>query len=977
MEITSWSHVERLFLASADLDAAERARFLDQACAGDAGLRAEVESLVEADRKAAAGLAAAVGYAAAELLEDESGDADAMNGLRLGAYRVVRQIGRGGMGAVYLATRDDQQYSKQVAIKIVKRGMDTADVLGRFRHERQILANLDHPYIAKLIDGGALPDGRPFFVMDYVEGAPLDVFCRERAPNLKQRLQLFLKICEAVSHAHRNLIVHRDLKPGNILVDAGGSPKLLDFGVAKLLTPGAAYSATLTTMNRPFTPEYASPEQVKGAAITTATDVYALGAILYELLTGERAQKINTASPLEIDRAICETLVGRPSTRIKGIDSDLDNIVLMAMRKEPERRYPSVDQLAEDVRRYLEARPVMARQDSFRYRAGKFVARNRAGIAAAVLFAAVLIAGAATSTVQARRANRERAAADAQRRIAEANQMRAMSEQLAAEAAALEAGKQRANAEEQRRQADLQKTVAETEKRLADRRFEQVRQLAGKFLLDFHDAIAALPGSTPARKMVVETGLQYFDSLVREANGNRDLLEEIARGYDRLGDVQGNAYYANLGDSDGALASYRKAIAIRQKVKDDSPRFLSERIAGQVRIAQMLALKGDPTGATRTIREAVLWGETAPAAAREVREALAGAYRAMGDMYFRGGGYDRSIEPYGKLLALWTEMAKERKDPLTERIGVSLGNSKLGDALMRLYRGSEAVGHLRTAAAIDRELAEANPNSAPRLRQLYSDLAVLSVLFRRSPELAAEGEAEKAAEEAASMAEREYTSDPTNSTSLFDVMVAQTLVGDWYRDHGDPEASVPHYRKAVDAVEKFASGKPPAQLTDDSLVYAHQRLAAGMGLSGQLDGALDHVRKGEEYLLRMEARNPGSINNASRRGDLASTRGEAYANREMWKEAIADFARASALLDELHKRNPENGGHLEELAHVRSRLADCQAAAGDWAAASSTIALSLGNFGEIAASRPLRKDEEALRTASQGKLDMWRARVPR
>jgi tetratricopeptide (TPR) repeat protein len=668
--------------------------------------------------------------------------------------------------------------------------------------------------------------------------------------------------------------------------------------------------------------------------------------------------------------------VERPSARVRGIDSDLDNIVMMALRKEPVRRYASVDQFAEDIRRYLDARPVIARQDSFRYRAGKFVARNRAWLAAAVLFVAVLVTGAATSTIQARRADRERMAADGQRRIAEANQARAMSEQSAAEAAAQEAGRQRANAEEQRRQADLQKTVAETEKSLADRRFEQVRQLAGKFLLDFHDAIAALPGSTPARKMVVETGLQYYDSLVREANGNRDLLEEIARGYDRLGDVQGNTYYANLGDADGALASYRKALTIRRKVADDSPRFLSERIAGEVRIAQMLALKGDPAGATRTVREAVQSGESA-APAREVREALAGAYRAMGDMYFRSGAYDQSIGPYEKLLALWTEMAKEHKDPQAERIGVSLGNSKLGDALTRLYRGPEGVGHLRTAAAIDREIAEANPNSAPRLRQLYSDLAVLAVLFRRSPELAAEGEARKTAEEAAGMAEREYISDPNNSTSLFDMMVAQTLVGDWYRDHGDPEASVSYYRKAVDAVEKFASGKPPAQLTDDSLVYAHQRLAAGMGLSGQLEGALENVRRGEECLARMEARNPGSINNASRRGDLASTRGEAYAHREMWKEAVEDFVRATAILVDLRKRNPENGGHLEELAHVRSRLADCQAASGDWAPAAATMQLSLGDLSEIAASRPLHKDEETLRAANQLKLDRWRAHASR
>jgi serine/threonine protein kinase len=361
MPIENWDRIQDLFLAAADLAAPEQVRFLDTHCGANLALRREVESLLAADQKTGEEVTTAVETEAQSLLGITT-----PVGARLGAYRVIREIGRGGMGTVYLAIRDDDQYRKQVAIKLIRQGMDTADVLDRFRHERQILANLDHPYIARLIDGGTSPDGRPFFVMDYVEGLPVDTFCREHRLDTAGRCRLFLQICEAVSHAHRNLVVHRDLKPSNIFVNADGTPKLLDFGVAKLLNPDAESGFTATVAARPLTPEYASPEQVRALAVNTTTDVYSLGAILYELLTGTRAHAITTRSPLEIERAICENEVRRPSLQAPGLDTDFDNIIAMAMRKEPERRYQSVDHLSEDIRRHLNKRPVLARPDSLR-----------------------------------------------------------------------------------------------------------------------------------------------------------------------------------------------------------------------------------------------------------------------------------------------------------------------------------------------------------------------------------------------------------------------------------------------------------------------------------------------------------------------------------------------------------------------------------------------------------------------------------
>jgi hypothetical protein len=351
-----------------------------------------------------------------------------------------------------------------------------------------------------LFDGGSTEEGVPFFVMEYVEGRPLDVFSREHAATVKERCELFLRILDAVAYAHRNLVVHRDLKPGNILIMADGTPKLLDFGVAKLLTGDGEDDHTRTATMRPFTPAYASPEEVRGEAITTATDIYSLGAILYELLSGERAQPIHSQTPLEIERVVCETQVPRPSLCTRGLPSDLNKIVLMAMRKEPERRYQSAAQFAEDLRRHLEGPPIVARQSSLRYRAGKFIGRNRLQVAAASIVIFALVAGLLMSLAQTRRAEASERAAEAQRVVA-------LHQRSLAEAARLDdarqttiAEQQRSIAEFQRNLADHQRVVADTQRDeaeretlVADHRAKDILGLANRTLFDVHDSIAKLP----------------------------------------------------------------------------------------------------------------------------------------------------------------------------------------------------------------------------------------------------------------------------------------------------------------------------------------------------------------------------------------------------------------------------------------------------------------------------------------------------
>ncbi len=414
----NWQRVEELFYAALEQSPSDRNSFLERACGNDIGLRKEVDSLLSASDKTLGFIQKPVQEAARNL------DGDAItSGRQIGAYRLIRVLGEGGMGRVYLAARADDLYEQQVAIKLLHAGFaQTQRMLLRFGAERQILANLNHPNIARLLDGG-VSDGLPYLVMEYVDGVPIDQYCRDNRVMTEDRLRLFCTVCRAVEYAHKNLVVHRDIKPGNILVTSVGVPKLLDFGIAKLLANDGSEMAMTRTTERMMTPEYASPEQVRGDSITTSTDVYALGVLLYELLSGRRPFHLETTSPIEVVRAICEqtptapSVVGRlnpeaaPPDASRKLSGDLDNIVLMAMRKEPARRYVSAGQFAEDIEAFLGGYPVRARTDAWGYRSGKFIRRHRAAVVATVIVAVALVGFSVGMGLLARRAQRERAAA--------------------------------------------------------------------------------------------------------------------------------------------------------------------------------------------------------------------------------------------------------------------------------------------------------------------------------------------------------------------------------------------------------------------------------------------------------------------------------------------------------------------------------------------------------------------------------------
>ena len=411
-----WRRVNDLFLAAVEQPSATRAAWLDGHCDGDFDLRLEVESLLQAD--APSDPASSVARAVTSAIAESTIIAPVIGTQTVGPYRILREIGQGGMATVYLAVREGGDFEQRVAIKVV-RGLLGGDALRRFRAERQILASLEHPSIARLLDGGTTPDGVPYLAMEYVDGVAIDQYCRDRGFTIRERLQLFARVCDAVTHAHRNLVVHRDIKPSNILITEDGTPKLLDFGIARLIADDGPSGMPLTmTGMRMLTPEYASPEQVRGEPITTAADVYSLGVLLFELLTGQRPLAFTTRQTGEIERVVCTVEPRRPSTAVKSskesrqIAGDLDTIVLTALRKEAARRYASAAHLAEDIRRHLDGRTVVARQPTWTYRSSRFVRRHRAGVAIAAVFAVVVIGFGITLLMQNRRVLAERDASE-------------------------------------------------------------------------------------------------------------------------------------------------------------------------------------------------------------------------------------------------------------------------------------------------------------------------------------------------------------------------------------------------------------------------------------------------------------------------------------------------------------------------------------------------------------------------------------
>lgn len=832
----TWERLKSIFHEALTHPANERLAFASRASAGDAELEAQLHSLLRSHDDATEFLetpAVAFVDATASLRDYAPRE-------RVGPYRLIREIGRGGMGTVYLAMRDDGQFTQRVAIKVIKRGMDSDAIVARFRQERQIVAGLEHPNIARLLDGGTTDDGVPYFVMEYVEGTSIREYCRVKALGVRQRLELFRAVCGAVQFAHQNLVVHRDIKSSNVIVSNDGVPKLLDFGIARLLQPQTldVRTVTIETVSA-MTPEYASPEQLRGEPVTTATDVYSLGVLLYELLTGVRPIDVTSLRGDALVRAVTDTAPKPPSSLVNAqlrdgataddvesrllreqqheLKDDLDTIVLMALRKEPSRRYSSVERLSDDIAKFLDNRPVTAQRDTFRYRVTKFAQRNRAAISVGALVAVTLVAGVATTLWQAR--------------------------------------------------------IATIERARAERRFAEIRSLATHFIFDVHDSIVALPGATPVRAMLVKQGLASLDGLSREAAGDSLLERELSTAYQRMGLVQGNTYNSNLGDTKGALASYRTAAQLLDRSTDTTSKnaaALAALALARRGLADVLVITGQVPEAVQHLeyaRTALNRALKLDSANFEYQRALADLLYALADSYgglgFANlGDTKRAIETYRASIAMREQMLQ--RDPKDGEVRGGLANALQHYGSLAFENG-DTLGskYLARSVAILEALVSESPENTERKNSLLA-----GYLRQRRP-LADAG--------------------------LFD----EAMIAD---------------RKVLGVLGEMVKADPTNTLLQRNLGVTYNTLGFDLiGAKRAREAVVEH-RKALVIALRLMQNDAASMEMQQDAAYTLNALGDALREAGQHAEAVAEYDRSVALKLSLLKTEPENSRHVADLA---------------------------------------------------------------
>ena len=906
-----WERIKAVFLRIVECHPSERARFLDSECQGNDELRREVEALFAAHEAAGTFL-----EAPAYLQGVDTAPAPVCHDDRIGPYQLLREIGRGGMGAVYLAARADDVYRKQVALKVVREGMTSAHMLERFRRERQLQANLDHPNIAKLLDGGTTPQGQPYFVMEFVDAQPIDRYCDDRRLGIDERLRLFRTVCAAVQYAHQNLIVHRDLKPENILVDAAGTPKLVDFGIAKLLT---ADSEPLTRISpdapqRLLTYEYASPEQVRGDPITTATDVYSLGVVLYELLTGRRPYAATTRRPEDLERAICEMEPVRPSTRVMQEDEaravgdrpatptpdavsrarggrpdrlqrrlrgDLDTIVLKALRKEPQRRYASVEQLSEDLRRHLEGLPVLARPDTAVYRTRKFLRRHRAGVLAAGIMLGVLSAGLFATLWQA--------------------------------------------------------SIARIERSRAERRFEEVRSLAKSVLFELHDGIASLPGSTAVRRQLVAVSVRYLDTLAREVTGNLELQLEVAEAYRRVGDVQGNPYLPNLGDLSGASASYRKALEIVERVPiahAGAPAVVRGRADALEGLADILVVQSRLPAAVDHHRRALALRETLAAGAdadTRARRDLSRSHHRVGDTLLWMGDPAAALEHHRRGFAIRQGVARAGQFDADHHVDLAASLSKLGETLEALGDHEAALRSFTELENVLEPVRRRDPAHAPARRYRAIGLSKSGEILKK---LGRPGESVERQRRAVAERLSLVRSDPANRQALRDLAVSRALLSEALAAASDSAHAQAEIKESLAIFESLAADPSNAGGRAD-LVLAHIDAGRALAAGGDLTDAITSYARAAEIAHALVAADPADATARQNLGEallqkarlhctVARRSVPALDRGEHARQALADYAAVLEVLSAMAQRGMQ-GDSKTNPATVRAELAQCDA----------------------------------------------------
>ncbi len=851
--------LERLFQDALDLPREDRPGFIQRESGGDENLRAAVLELLRNFDQSGGWNTSAIEQLASEPVETA-----------LDRYRLLERIGAGGMAVVHKAVRADDEFSKTVAIKTLL--APDPEMVHRFRNERQMLAGLEHPYIARLLDGGTSSDGSPFLVMEFVDGVPITRYAAEKQLTVAEILELFRKICDAVAYAHRRLIVHRDLKPANILVTTDGVPKLLDFGIAKLLD-----SSELTRTVAAMTPEYASPEQLRGEAVTTSTDVYSLGVLLYELLAGARPFP-ESANTVEAAEAILHKqpppLAARSGRRF---DADIENIVQMALRKEPDRRYPSVESFAEDIRRYQEGFPVIAREDSRGYRIGKFIRRHRFAIAGAAVVIIAIAGGVAATLWEAREANR---------------------------------------------------------------RFEQVRKLANSYLLEIHEAIRNLPGSTPARELVVRRALEYLEQLAAERGNDQRLARELATGYANIATIQGSTTGSSLGDTAGALASWKKAVAVLEPVAARYPRDveISRDLASDYGyLGALLTHTGDLSAAVEYERKGVTLLEKLAAAHPKdpkLRQSLVTAYLQLGDVTGNQnaqnlGDAKGALAVYKKALA-WAEPLS-RDDPADWQKGSLLAvvHGRIGQVSMALGDQAGEAAELREGLAIEEKLLTAQPANT----YLQWDVAIenhnLSLALLRLKQLP---EARTEAQRAMQSLERMAREDPANIDAR--KMVADTfaLLGRVDAESGQASQAMENYNRAIAAFRALRRPGAPPELGERNAHSLRADLALSRNDPATAIQSAQTELEIDDVLLKVNSNNASAERNravASRQLArahelIARRRGQSIETRKKeLLQARSLYERSLQILQSMQARGTLAASYARDLNDLPNWIAGC------------------------------------------------------
>lgn len=816
-----YNKLTEVFLAALDCSSAERPDFLSQVCANDAELLKEVELLIKNNSPAKTflekplaklDLATLTESPEAKETKEAKGLKDFI-GQKVGKYIIKHKIGEGGMGVVFEAIRSDAPNSKTVAVKILSTTILT--IQERFNMEYQIMANLEHPFIARLLDNGKTNDNLPYLVMELVDGEAIDQYCQNQKLNVIERLKLFLKVCEAVEYAHLHLIVHRDLKPSNILVTNDGTPKLLDFGIAKIIKNNDANAEVTKTGARLMTPAYASPEQILGKPTTVSVDIYALGILLYKLLTNNLPYQIKDNSFKAIEKVICEEIPLKPSIAViankelnkkehqqlvKTLKGDLDNILLMALRKEAERRYKSVSEFAQDIECYLSGFPVIAHKDTFKYRTSKFIGRNFRYLVTSVLIIFLILAGITTTLWQARKAQQEKIKAETQ--------------------------------------AELLKAQSE----LARQRTKDIRNLSSALMFKYNDELEKLPGATALRQQMISEALNYLDELNSLQNKDLELQRELALAYQRVGDIQGRPFRINLGNLTAALTSYQKSLKIFEdlaKIALNDPQLEMEFSNSLERVGEALDRMGDINMAMEyyqkslAIREKIVRKNIGNL---EYLYSLATCYTKIGDNLATRGDFVNAMVLYCKTLSIRTNLVAQEPNNQKYRRGLATIHTRFILIYQNIYDLiNKRIGQINVSKKLLEkclyynqliiETAKKSLENEPENPFLQSELA--GCYLQSSSILLQIGRLDDISllEEAISIFEKLAKSDAENKQYLFLQANAYRVMSELQLEKKQFDNSIKFSQKAKNIYQELFTNDPNNSSYQNYLAYTHKLLA--------------------------------------------------------------------------------------------------------------------------------------------------------